>query len=419
MFMVGQLLLTLFACGVDDEIVNSEPISEEQRITLEVRNPKVEISTEFEQMVLAYEKENPNVDIQIHTVGGAEDDLSDLKAQMAAGEAPDIFTNPGYEHGKQWNKYLEDLSDQPWVEHAYEYTLTPMKFNEKIYGMPFNLEGFGFIYNKDLFQKAGVDTVPKTLSELIAAAEKLQNAGITPFATGYYEGWKLGDHLLIIAFAQQEDPEAFIKGLNAGTEKIESNQMFKDVIKLLDLTLKHGNEQPLETDYNMEVRLFANGEAAMIQQGNWVQPVLDRLSPNMNIGMLPIPINDDPKNDALVVGVPNYWVVNKQSSPEKKEEAKKFLNWMVSSEQGQQFLTEQFKFIPAYKNDETNDLGPLADDIIRYVQDEKTLSANWFHFPAGVRVEFSSAMQLYVGKQLDHEQLLQELQKSWEKASSR
>jgi raffinose/stachyose/melibiose transport system substrate-binding protein len=168
----------------------------------------------------------------------------------------------------------------------------------------------------------------------------------------------------------------------------------------------------------MEVNLFAAGKAAMIQQGNWVQPMIDQLSPQMNIGFLPLPINDQLKNDALVVNVPNYWVVNKQSPQEKKKEAKKFLNWMVSSQQGQQFMTKEFKFIPAFKNVKADNLGSLAQETIAYYKAGKTLDSNWFEFPVGVKEEFGLAMQLYAGNQLTREQLLHEFQKSWDKAKA-
>lgn len=417
--LAGVVGMSLSACQTNTETLAKEKELKEQKIKLSIRNPKVEISTQFEQMVAAYEKENPNVDITVHTVGGASDDLADLKAQIAAGNGPDIFTNSGYDNVKLWNEYLEDLSDQPWVEHAYKDTLAPVIMNEKIYGMPVNLEGYGFIYNKDLFKKAGIHTKPKTLTELEEAAKKLQQAGITPFANGYYEEWKLGVHLLNIAFAQQKDPSAFIKKLNNGTEKINHNQKFKDIIDLLDTTIKYGNDNPLSTDYNTEVQLFATGNAAMIQQGNWVQPMINQLSPNMNIGFLPIPINDDAKNDALVVSVSNYWVVNKQTTDEKKKEAKKFLNWMVSSKQGKIFITKQFKFIPAFDNIESDNLGPLAANLSLYYKEGKTLDSNWFSFPDEAREEFGLAMQSYIAKRLNHDQLLQEFQKSWEKASKK
>lgn len=415
--LIGMLSLSLLACQSQDERILKKPEQEEQTIILKIRNPKVEISTQFEEMAAAYEKENPQVRIEIDTVGGALDDLADLKAQMATGEGPDIFTNTGYNNASLWRNYLEDLSDQPWVKEAYDEALTPVTIDENVYGMPVNLEGYGFIYNKDLFSKAGIDNPPATLSELILAAEKLQKSGITPFATGYYEEWKLGDHLMNIAFAKQEDPDAFIKGLNEGTEKINQNNLFNDLIDLLDVTLEFGNSNPLTTDYNMEVGLFTSGKAAIIQQGNWIQPMIDEQGPDMNIGFMPIPINDQRKTNALVVSVSNYWVVNSQAAPEKKKEAKKFLNWMVSSEQGKMFMTKRFKFIPAFKNIENDNLGPLAKETIKQYQEGNTLHANWSHFPVGVREEFGAAMQLYAGKQLTREQLLQELQISWEKAS--
>ncbi|MCG3024188.1 extracellular solute-binding protein, partial [Escherichia coli] len=79
----------------------------------------------------------------------------------------------------------------------------------------------------------------------------------------------LGNHLFNIPVAQQDDPDAFIKGLNEGTAKFEGNETFKQFMNLFDLTLKYGNDNPLTTDYNTQVTQFAAGETAMMQQGNW------------------------------------------------------------------------------------------------------------------------------------------------------
>lgn len=413
--LAGLLTLSLSACGAENlPITEAEPKAVDRKITLEVLNPKVEISTQFEQMVKEYEKENPYVKINILTYGGGANYLAELKARFAANKGPDIFPNGGYEDAIAWKRYLEDLSDQPWVKNVYEAALEPMTMDGKIYGMPINLEGYGFIYNKDLFAKAGIDTLPKTLTELETASEKLHSTGIIPFSVGYSDSWFFV-LLMNIVFAQQEDPDAFIQALNDGTETINGNEKFEDLIRLLDLTIQYGNKDFLTTDYNAEVTLFATGKAAILKQGNWVQSKIDEITPNMNIGFLPIPIDDDPRNDALALGVSNNWAVNKETTPEKKREAKKFLNWMVSSEQGKAFMKEQFHFISAFKNIETDHTGPLAKDLIRYSDDGKTLSWNWFKFPLEVREEFGYAMQAYVGKQLTREQLLRMLQKSWDK----
>lgn len=414
-WMLAVLLtLSLAACGADNRVAEEpDTQTEEPTITLEVLNPKVEISTQFEQMAREYEKENPNVKLNVLTFGGGANYLVELKARFAANKGPDIFPNGGYEEAVMWKRYLEDLSDQPWVDDTYAAALEPMKLDGKIYGMPINFEGYGFIYNKDLFAKAGIETPPKTFTGLKTAVEKLHSAGITPFAVGYSDSWFFV-LLLNIAFAQQDDPDAFIQELNEGTQTIAGNKRFEGVIRMLDLTVQYGNKDFLTTDYNTEVELFATGKAAILKQGNWVQSKIDQITPNMNIGFLPMPINDDAGNDALPIGVSNNWAVNKASSPEKKKEAKKFLNWMVSSDKGKTFMKEQFQFISAFKNIETDRSGALVNDIIRYTEENKTLSWNWFKFPPRVREELGYAMQAYVGNQFTRDQLLQELQKLWE-----
>lgn len=415
--LAGLLVFSLAACGGQKDGKETNQGAAGNKVVLDVLNPKVEISTQFEQLVKDYLKENPGVDIKIRTVGGGSDDRALLKTQFASGQGPDIFTNGGFEEAKLWKDYLEDLSDQPWVKDAYDYALEGVKLDGKVYGMPMNLEGYGFIYNKDLFAKAGIKETPKTLTELKTAAEKLAAANITPFSVGYAEKWILGVHMANIAFAQQPNPDAFIKGLGDGSQKFAGNAQFKGMIDLLDLTVKYGNKNPLTTDYNTEVTDFAQGKTAIIQQGNWVQPMLDKINPSLNIGIFPIPINDDAaKNDALAIGVPNNWAVNKKTTDQKKAEAKKFLNWMVSSEQGKTLMTEQLKFIPAFSTIEGKNLGPLADELVKYSKAKKALSWNWYKYPAGAADEFGPALQAYIAKQLNADQVLQEFQKGWEKS---
>ncbi|GIP52990.1 ABC transporter substrate-binding protein [Paenibacillus vini] len=413
--VAGLLALALSSCGQDKQpSVEADPHPANEATTLEIMNPKVEISVEFEQMVKEYEHLNPNIDLNVVTFGGGADYLDELKARFAANEGPDIFPNGGYEEARAWKRYLEDLSDQPWVEQVYDEALEPMTIDGKIYGMPINYEGYGFIYNKNLFAKAGINTLPTTFTELKTAAEKLQAIGVTPFAIGYSDSWFFV-LMLNIAIAQMDNPDAFIQGLNDGTQTFQGTKEFEQFLQMLDLTLQYGNKDYMTTDYNSEVELFATGRAAILKQGNWVQSQIDQRSPKMNIGFLPMSINDDARNDALPIGVSNNWAVNKESTPEKKREAKKFLNWMVSSDQGKKFMKDRFHYISAFKNIGTDTSRPLVNDLMRYADEQKTLSWNWFKFPPRAREEFGYIIQAYVGKQLNRDQLLEELQKSWQR----
>ncbi|WP_282937054.1 extracellular solute-binding protein [Paenibacillus sp. RC67] len=388
-----------------------------KKVTLKMFQFKVEIAEPLAKLAAEYEKANPGVKIQIDTVGGGSDYGAALMAKFNSGDKPDIFNNGGFSDLDKWIEHLEDLSDQPWVKDMVPVAKEPMTKNGKLYGQPLNLEGYGFLYNKDLFAQAGITEVPKTLSQLEDAAKKLQDKGIQPFVNGYGEWWVLGNHFVNIPFAQQPDPNAFIDGLNKGTAKIQGNAGFENWMKLFDLQLKYGNKNPLQTDYKTQVTEFATGKAAMTQQGNWTQLQITQTNPNIKVGFLPMPISDDAAaNDKLPVGVPNNWVINKNSP--NKEEAKKFLNWMVSSDIGKKYITEEFKFIPAFTNIPADEkiLGPLAADIIKYSKENKTLSWNWFKFPGGEASsqKFAAAMQAYVAKQKTKDQMLDEFQKTWD-----
>lgn len=418
LMMVLACSIVLAGCGSNNE--QGAEGAENGKKVIKWLNFKVEIADQLAAMIKEYEALTPGVKIMLETVGGGADSAAALRAKFNSGDEPDIFLNGGYKELDLWVEHLEDLSDQPWADKLVDAAREPMTKDGKLYGQPLNLEGYGFIYNKDLFEQAGITELPKTLEQLEAAALKLQNAGITPFLNGYGEWWVLGNHLANIGFAYQSNPDAFIEGINNGTETFAGNETFLQWVQLVDLTLKYGNKNPLQIDYNTQLSEFANGKAAMTQQGNWTQVNLSTANPNMNIGFLPMPISNDAEAmDKLAVGVPYSWVVNKGSKV--KEEAKALLDWMVSSETGQRYITEEFKHIPAFTNIKADDsiLGQLAADIIQYSQDGRTISWNWFKFPAGEATShyFSDAIQAYIGGQYTKEKMLETFLTKWKDLS--
>lgn len=382
-------------------------------VTLNFFQFKVEIADQLQEMIKEFEAEHPNIKIKLETVGGGADYGAALKAKFASGEEPDIFNNGGFKELDLWKEKLADLSGEPWVDHVLPIGKVPMTDEDgKLYGMPVNLEGYGFIYNKDLFEKAGIKEAPKTIDELNDAAKKLKAKDITPFSAGYGEWWVIGQHLLNIPFAQQEDPDAFIKGLYDGTETFKDNDKFKEFKSVLDAEIKNANDNPLTTDYNTQVTLFASGETAMLQQGNWTENMITEVNPDINMGFLPIPLNNDESADRLPVGVPNNWVLNKNSKH--LDEAKMFLEWMVSSETGKRYITEEFAFIPAFDNIEPNGLGDLGESILTYSKDEKTIPWTWFQWPDGANKEFAATIQEYAAGKIDYDTVLDRFQKTWD-----
>ncbi|MCK0470293.1 ABC transporter substrate-binding protein [Halalkalibacter sp. APA_J-10(15)] len=418
----------LAGCGSDDssnEPAESDESSEEvnddaaaggddpEEVTLNFFQFKVEIADELQAMLDEFEAEHPHITVNLETVGGGADYGAALRAKFASGETPDIFNNGGFNELELWKEHLADLSDEPWVENLLDIGRVPMTDEDgTLYGMPVNLEGYGFIYNIDLFEEAGITEQQTTWSELEQAVQALEAAGITAFSAGYGEWWVIGQHLLNIPFAQQDDPEAFIEELNVGEGSFTGNTLFEQFQQVIDLEIEYGNPNPLTTDYNTQVTLFASGETAMLQQGNWTENMIYEINPDMNMAFLPIPLNDDANAGRIPVGVPNNWAVNKNS--ENLEEAKYLLDWMVSSETGQRYMTEEFAFIPAFDNIEPAGLGALGESILEYSVAEQTIPWTWFRWPDGANQDFAAAIQEYVAGQISYEEMLEKMEQTWE-----
>lgn len=384
--------------------------------TVKVFQFKTEIVEGLNELKVEFEKEYPNIKLDIQTVGGGADYAAALKTKFASGDAPDIFSNGGFAELDMWQDKIEDLSDQAWVKDLVPLAAEPMTKDGKVYGMPMNLEGIGYVYNKDLFAKAGITETPKTITELEEAAKKLQAAGITPFGNAYQEWWLLGNQGISTAFARQDNVDEFIKGLNEGTQTIVGNQQFKDWSNLLNLTVKYGQKNPLTTDANTHLALFANSEIGMMQEGNWAQTLIDNITPGMNIGMFPMPIDDNAeKNDKLTVGIPANLVVNKDSAS--KEEAKIFLNWLVTSDMGKEYIVKKWKFIPALTTipATAEDIGMLGADVKKYVDENKVYGLQSSKFPDGVTQEFASAIQELIAGKTDVNGWMTNMQAAWDK----
>ncbi len=423
MSSVMLMSVVLAACGGNNNTAsnNTQNGSAGNAASGEVKTVKIfqfktEIVEGLNELKVEFEKEYPNIKLDIQTVGGGADYAAALKTKFASGDAPDIFSNGGYAEMALWADKLEDLSDQPWVKDLIPLAAEPMTKDGKTYGMPMNLEGIGFVYNKDLFAKAGITETPKTITELEEAAKKLQAIDVIPFGNAYQEWWLLGIQGISVAFAQQDNVDEFINGLNAGTSSIVGNEKFKDWSNLLNLTVKYGQKNPLTTDANTHLAMFANGETAMMQEGNWAQTLVDGITPDMNIGMFPMPINDDAAmNDKLSVGVPANLVVNKDSGS--KEEAKTFLNWLVTSDMGKEYIVKKWKFIPALSTIPATpeDIGLLGADVWNYVKEGKVYGLQASKFPDGVTQEFASSIQQLIAGKVDEAGWEKSMQAAWDK----
>ncbi|QFG00711.1 carbohydrate ABC transporter substrate-binding protein [Psychrobacillus glaciei] len=395
--------------------------SKEEQVTLDVFQFKVEFKDQFEKVAKAYEKENENVKINITTVGGGEDYGAALRSKFASGNEPAIYNIGGPQDVADWLDKLADLSDSAAAKAALDGSLNGVSVDGKVLGLPYNQEGYGLIYNKNVFEKAEVDPASiKDFASLEAAVKKLDSKkselGLQAvFALPGKETWVTGLHLSN-AFLAPEFDNNVLTAFDSKTVDFKYGDAFK---KVLDLQNDYSVQPTVSLDYSKQVEeLFSLQKVAIIQQGNWVYGSIagiDEDFANNGIGILPIPV-EGYKGDTIPVGIPMYWGVNSKADKAVIEESKKFLDWLYTSDEGKETVLNDFKFIPAYEGYDSSKISdPLSKDVYEYAEKGKTIGWTFMGYPTGWgQDELGVQIQKYLSKKATWEEVVDATKKAWE-----
>jgi len=407
------------------EETKSSDEPEQEEVTLNIFQFKVEAKDALESAVEAYMSENPHVHIDVKTVGGGDDYGAALRSQFSSGNEPTIYNVGGLQDAYDWEEKLEDLSNEPWIDLAFSGTLDAVTINGKIVGMPFNQEGYGLIYNKRIFEEAGIDaskiTTYAALEEAVKTIDaKKDELGLKAvFAFPAKETWVTGLHLANVQFANEFSSvkEAF----EAETIEMPYADAWK---KLLDLQADYAYQPDgtkgslVAVDYSTQVEeLFSLEQVAIIQQGNWAYGGIASVDEEVakNTGLLPMPL-EGVVEDSIPVGIPMYWAINSNAEDAQKDAAKDFLNWLYTSDEGKERIINDFMFIPAFKGYEgLEPSDPLAKDILEYSNNGKTMPWVFMGYPTGWgQDKLGADIQAYLGGELTWDELIENAKTTWQ-----
>lgn len=96
-------------CGSTDTQESAGNSAGDDQVVIDVFQNKNEISDALQAAIDTYEEKNPNVKINLETVGGS-DYASSLKAKMLGNDPVEIFTLGGPDDIASYQEYLEPLT---------------------------------------------------------------------------------------------------------------------------------------------------------------------------------------------------------------------------------------------------------------------------------------------------------------------
>lgn len=243
--------------------------------------------------------------IEVEVIYNGREIRKTLQPALDAGEHIDIFDEDIERVGNTWGDYLLNLepyvaktypttNNEPYEKHINQTLVKLVREigNGEIHEIPYQPSMFVVMYNKTLFDKAGIKSTPKTLAEFEDTFAKLKAIGVA--------GITVDDAYMAAFFGYNMSR---IIGMDATLKMVEDNDFSNPgVLKFAEMWsdfAKKGyiSKKAASNIYPAgQVEEIATGKAAMYLNGTWLPNEIKGNAPNMNWGAFAYP-NLDPAGD--------------------------------------------------------------------------------------------------------------------------
>lgn len=296
----------------------------------------------FNKAIANFEKENPEIKVNLECI--PQDYGTKLLAQIAAGNAPDIFQNGDGDVAKYVDQgavaSLDDLINGEDGLDMKAFLPGVASFGQvagKTYYLTKDYSPLVLYYNKTLFDAAGVayPTADWKWEDLQAAAKALTKDDGSQWGIAIPNSW--GDALWlrgILPIIYQGGGTVVSDDGKTTTGHMNSPETVAALQWYVDLILKD-KVAPAKADYDAlsGVDLFQTGRVAMQWTGRW--PLKDfKANPDLKFGTVELPAGPAGKANALCWA---GFTLNAKS--ENKQAAWKFLKYIAAGDGAKEFAS--------------------------------------------------------------------------------
>lgn len=377
--IAAMSLGTLAACG-------SSTSGDDSKGKVYYLNFKPEAADQWAALAKEYTKEK-GVDVKVQTAASGTYEQT-LKSEIAKTEAPTLFQVNGPVGYQNWKKYTADMSNTDVYKELTNQDVA-LKDGDKVVGVPYVMETYGLIYNKDILNKYfaldgakatsmdeidNFDTLKAVADDMQSRKDELGIKGaFTSAGFDSSSDWRFKTHLanlpLYYEFKDDNVTEqpATIKGTYLPNYK-----------KIFDLYITDSTTDPTQLsaktgdDANSE---FALGEAAFYQNGTWAWTDLQKAGMKAeSVGMMPIYTGvKGEEKQGLATGSENYWCINDKASDADKKATEDFLSWVITSDTGKKAISQDMGFTTPFKTfDDVKFDNPLTEAAVEDQKSGKT-----------------------------------------------
>jgi multiple sugar transport system substrate-binding protein len=327
---------TMILAGCSGSPQGATTLDEEAPVTLTVWTGQADqAQTILEGLAKDFEDENPNVTIDISSgAPSTEIILQKLSASFAGGNYPDV----SYAFGS-WASQLEasnrtlDITekvaepDVGWDEFSEAARQTVQPTGDKTIGFPAVVDNLSLIYNKTVFDSAGVayPTEDWTWDDFREAAKKLTDSATSTYGYAYSVSgseettWQFWPHLW-------QNGGSILSSDRTSAEF--DSQAGIDALEFLRGMAVDDESVYLDQTDEEFARLFASDRIGMMTSGPW--QLYDLGIAKTEYGVVQLPGTD---GDHQTVSGPDIWALFDHNDKNREFWAYEFTKWLTNPEQ--------------------------------------------------------------------------------------
>mgnify|MGYP003290701787 CR=1 FL=1 len=284
----------------------------------------------IDAMIAEFNKVYPNITVVPEAVTDyAEDSL----LRLSTGDWGDIMFIPAVDKAELANYFLpfdtlENMSAEINFADAWE-------FDGMSYGVPYMANAQGVLYNKAVFEAAGVTELPKTPEAFIAALQAIKdNTDAIPLYTNYAAGWTMGAWDAYIGTVSEGDNtymnQKFVHDADPFADPGDGTGIY-NLYKILYDAVANGliEDDYTTTDWEGCKGMINRGEIGTMVLGSWAYAQMVAAGDHgEDIGYMPFPMTVGGTQYVAAGGDYNF-AINVNASDDNKTAAMVFVKWMT------------------------------------------------------------------------------------------
>jgi len=319
---VGALTLSGCSGGTDEGGSSGGPSGDITVLT----NRTDLVDTVFQDYVERFQESYPDVDVEFEALTDYE---GDTRIRLNSQDYGDVLLIPASNVSPdQYPDFFEPLGDPAEMGETYRF-VGDGTYDGTVYGLSTFGSAMGYVFNRDVFEAAGITEPPQTEEAYLKALQQVADStDAIPYYTNYADGWPLDS--LATNIGTLGGPDALNEMTTEPSPWTEGEDIAA-VDSLLYKTVEQGLSEPDPTTTNWEEskNLLATGQVGSMVLGSWavtqMQDAAEQAGEDRDvIGFWPMPWTTD-GTFRSVTATDKLLAISRYS--ENKDAARAWLDW--------------------------------------------------------------------------------------------